>query len=386
MKIVVVTELHPFPPIGGDTIRIFNILKALSNFASVHLVILDCDKKSSKEYTVNCYDNLTIETTYLVKNKTPGSGLLERLQPRKDILKELTKISEKLKPDIVWLEYGYIAHYHHAFSAAKVIFDTQNVQSEIDRQIVNLPNLNLFRKIYANLIWKASKYHERKYLPACDAVITVSQQDLDYYKSFIILEKLWEISNFVDLPKYQKLPQNPLKKRIVFTGSMDAFQNQRAGNYLINEVWPKIVREIPDCELFIVGKNPPLRWLEISDHRIKVTGKVDSTISYIQGANIAIVPVLDGSGTRYKILEAMACRTPVVSTPLGCQGLDVQDNVDILIAESAEGLAQQTIELLKSPQKQASIATKGYQLVKQKHSLEANINLLKQLCEKLLED
>ncbi|HEY9706926.1 MAG TPA: glycosyltransferase family 4 protein, partial [Oculatellaceae cyanobacterium] len=172
--------------------------------------------------------------------------------------------------------------------------------------------------------------------------------------------------------------------RVVFTGSMDAFQNQRAGDYLLEQIWPLIARELPQSELFIVGKNPPARWLSIPDPRVRVTGKVESVIPFLQDANVAIVPILDGSGTRFKILEAMACGVPVVSTPLGCQGIDVQNGFDILVEESADLLAQRTIELLKSPQQQISISSKAYKLVEQKYSLEANKYKLQSLCSMLL--
>ena len=261
----------------------------------------------------------------------------------------------------------------------------RNVQSQIDYQLAKLPTSNQLRKLYSNLVWKASEYHEHKFIAACDAVITVAEHDLDYYKNFIDLNKLWVIPNFIELGKYPSpVVTKKQSMRVVFTGSMDAFQNQRAGDYLLEQIWPTIVRELPQSELFIVGKNPPARWLSIPDPRIRVTGKVESVIPFLQDANVAIVPILDGSGTRFKILEAMACGVPVVSTPLGCQGIDVQNGFDILVEESADWLAQRTIELLKSPQQQISISSKAYQLVEQKYSLEANKSKLQSLCSSLL--
>lgn len=386
MKIVFVSEINPFPPLGGDSIRPFNLLKALQSFASVHLVVLDCEGVYKNQFSELSKDSGVESITYINKTKTAGSGLIERLRPRQKVLDELAEIANQVQPDIVFLEYGYIAHYYQAFPGCKVIFDTQNIQSEIDRQLAILPSSKLCKKIYANLVWKASEYHERKYLPACHAVVAVSSQDREYYKNFVDPNTLWVIPNFIDISKYKspdilRTSQNP---NIVFTGSMDAFQNQMAGDYLLEKIWSKIAEKIPNCELFIVGKNPPQRWLEISDPRIHVTGQVASTIPYLKSADVAIVPVLHGSGTRYKILEAMACGVPVVSTPLGCQGLDVQNGIDILIEEAADKLAERTIELFKSPQKRASITARGYYLVEQEYSLEANKAKLQNLCNRLL--
>lgn len=385
MKIIFVTEINPFPPLGGESIRVSNLLKALQSFASVHLVILDT-QRNKKHHIYETQDNSPVETiTYIDKQKTLGSGLFERFRPSRKVLNELVEIAKKLQPEIVWLEYAYIAHYRNAFPGIKVIFGTHNIQSELDRQIASSPTSNLFRKIYSNLVWKASKYHELKYLPTCNAVITVSNQDLDYYKGFVEPSKLWVIPNFIDLRNYpfQDLSKNP-NINIVFTGSMDALQNQRAGDYLLEQIWPKIADVMPECELFIVGKNPPIRWLEIPRPRVCVTGQVASTIPFLQASNVAIVPIIDGSGTRFKIIEAMACGIPVVSTPLGCQGLDVHNGVDILIEEETEMLTRRTIELLNSPQLQTSIAAKAYQLVQQKYSIEANRTNLYNLCSMLV--
>jgi glycosyltransferase involved in cell wall biosynthesis len=381
MKILFVTEINPFPPLGGDTIRAFNIIKALQSFASVHLVVLGGASISEK------HNYPYVETvSHIAKDKKPGSGLMERLRPFKNVLTQLETANKQIKPDIVWLEYTYIAHYQQAFPECPIIFDSQNVQSEIDRQLAVQCDSNLLKKAYAHLVWKASVYHERKYLPTCDAVLAVSQDDLAYYKSYIEPKKLWLLPNFIELLKYtaEENIQKCSQPTVVFTGSMDAFQNQKAGEYLLEKIWTQIAKEIPDAQLFIVGKNPPQHWLDTPRERVKVTGKVDSTVAYIKAAHVAIVPVLDGSGTRYKILEAMACGVPAVSTSLGAQGLDVRNGIDILIEDSPELLAQRTIELLKSPQQQAAIAENGFRLVEQKYSLEANRDLLQKLCNQLL--
>lgn len=386
MKIVFVTEINPFPPLGGESIRVSNLLKALQSFASVHLVILS-EQGAKKNHTRQTQDNSPVESiTYIDKKKTLSSGLIERLRPSREVLDQLREIGKKLQPDIVWLEYAYIAHYSLAFPGVKVVFDTHNIQSKIDRQIAILPTSNLLKKIYSNLVWKASEYHETKYLPTCNAVITVSNEDLEYYKGFVEASKLWIIPNLIDLCIYPSQEYTKKKQTInvVFTGSMDAFQNQRAGDYLLEKIWPKIADAIPTCELFIVGKNPPKRWLETSISRVCVTGKVVSTIPYLEAATAAIVPIIDGSGTRYKIIEAMACSLPVVSTSLGCQGLDVHNGVDILIEDEVDMFVKKTIELLKSPQLQASIAAKAYKIVQHKYSIEANRTKLYNLCSMLV--
>lgn len=383
MKLIFITEFNPFPPVGGETLRAFNIIKALSSFAEVHLGLID----NSIIHTVDEKDYPYIKSVnYIHKSKTLGTGLRERVRPLPEVFNQLADLSNLIKPDIVWLDYTYIAHYQGAFPKSKIIYGSHNVQSEIDRQLAMLPIVNPIRKAYANLVWKASKYHEQKYLCNCDAVVTVSKQDMQYYANLIEPDKLWIIPNFIDLSQYSS--QDPSTKRfyptVIFTGSMDAFQNQNGGEFLLEQIWPKILKQIPNCQLFIVGKNPPKHWLKKYSNRVHITGEVASTIPYLKSSNVAIVPILHGSGTRFKILEAMACNIPVVSTPLGAMGLVVRNEINIFIEEESDMLARKVINLLMDSQYQMTIAENGYKLVEQNYSLEANRSKLYELCNKCL--
>lgn len=387
MKIIFVTEINPFPPLGGDCLRAFNLLKALKSFSEVHLVIIDYGCSYDKEAIDAQAAAVVKSIAYIDIPKKPGNGLVERVRPRQDILAQLRSVASSANPDVAFLEYGYIAHYAQAFPECKIIFDTQNVQSDIDLQIAKLPTINLPRQVYAGLVWKASQYHEQKYLPRCDSVLAVSEIDLAHYKRQIPLTKLQLVPNFIELSRYVhkgapiKSTESP---HIVFTGSMDAFQNQQAGDYLLENIWPRVLQDLPDCQLLMVGKNPPQRWINSHHPNVHITGTVPTTVPFIKAADVAIVPVLHGSGTRYKILEAMACGTPVVSTSLGCQGLNVTNGVNILIEDKADQFAKGLVDLLTSPHRQAAFAERGYRLVEEQYSLESTSLVLQNLCKKLL--
>jgi polysaccharide biosynthesis protein PslH len=386
MKIVFVTEINPFPPFGGSELRAFNLLKALQSFASVHFVLL---KSAAHRHIVidsELKDTFNLASfTCLEFSDSPGSGLLGRVLTQQRVLAELKKINSAIAPDIVFLDYAYIAHYRSAFPNSKIVVGSHNVQSEIDRQIAELPN-RLPAKIYANLVWRASQYHERVLFPKGDAIIAVSQEDLAYYEKYIDPRKLWMVPNFIDLNGYSPGEEIAEKRRprIVFSGSMDAFQNQQAGEYFLRDIWPRIAEALPECDLFIVGKNPPQTWRDSADERIHVTGKVPSVIAFLQSADVSVVPLLHGSGTRLKILEAMACHVPVVSTSLGAQGIDGQTGHDIFIKNDPQGFADSVIQILKSPEDKRWLAQNGYHLVKQKYSLEANQSKIHQLCQELV--
>lgn len=395
MKIIFVTQVRPHPAISGDSIRVNNLLKALKSFASIHFVLIGngtCLKSKLSEIKAA----LDVESfTYLADEKLANVNdrlksclrLQQVLSHNSRALRALTELAETIQPDIAWLDYGFIAHYQTAFSKlkTKVIFDTHNVESSLNQQRISLGN-NLPSQAFRYLCWQASVYHERKYLPTCDAVLAVSHHDLEFYKAFIPRTKLHVIPNFIDLSSYESYatPPNRSHPQLIFVGSMAAFQNRAAGEFLLSQIWPKISQAIPECQLFLVGSSPPEHWFAIQDPNVHVTGRVASPIPFLKSSQVAVVPLLHGSGTRLKILEAMACNIPIVSTALGCEGLEITNTIDIMVADTPDRFAERTIGLLKSPGQRSAIADNAYQLVKAEYSVEANRSKLYSLCTDLI--
>lgn len=386
MKILFITQVHPFPLSGGDNIRVAGILKALSQFATVDLVLIGVEPARRTAITEALLHSCVASITYF-KDQIEWGYVFKNLKPIASDLQFFREIAANKCPDLIWLDYGYIAHYRAAFPDYKVIFDTHNVESSLLQQRINLTR-NFVKKLSRTLLWQAGKHYEHKHLPSCDVVITTSHTDLEYYQQFIPLDRLVVIPNFIDLHLYKEQhdPQTIGSARIIFTGNMGSFQNQQAGDFLLTLIWPFITKAVPECELFLVGKNPPAHWLQLQHPKVHVTGAVESVIPFLKSSTLAIVPLLHGSGTRLKILEAMACGVPVVSTSVGCEGLEATDGADIVIADQAEMLAQRSIELLQSPQRRALMTLKAQQLVQEKYSLEANRIKLQHLCQQLMNE
>jgi glycosyltransferase involved in cell wall biosynthesis len=121
-------------------------------------------------------------------------------------------------------------------------------------------------------------------------------------------------------------------------------------------------------KFWIVGKDPTpeIRALA-SDPRITVTGSVADIRPYLCKATLAVTPITYGVGIQNKVLEAMACATPVVSTPQAISALAVVPGKDVLVAEGAESLAGEILRLIDSPLLQAQIGAGGRNYVEEHH-------------------
>jgi glycosyltransferase involved in cell wall biosynthesis len=181
------------------------------------------------------------------------------------------------------------------------------------------------------------------------------------------------IENGVDTDYYAGCEGWEGSRRIVFVGAMDYPPNNDAAVFFAKQIWPHIRRRLEGAELAIVGANPFPAVLALRElPGVKVTGMVPDVRPYYHGALAAVVPLRTGGGTRLKIPEAMAAGVPVVSTPIGAEGLDVVDGESLLLAESedAEGWADRLVSLAESPALRRRLIETGLRLARSRYDWE----------------
>jgi len=177
------------------------------------------------------------------------------------------------------------------------------------------------------------------------------------------------VPNGVDLDYFQavgSVERDPAT--VVFSGKMSYHANITMALYLTKEIMPIVWRERPDVRLNIVGKDPSADVTALgSNPAITVTGYIGDLRPYLYRATLAAVPLIYGAGIQNKLLEAMACGTPVVATSKATAALEVQPGCDLLVADDAEGFARQILRLINDPQSQKQIGDTGKAYVEKHH-------------------
>jgi glycosyltransferase involved in cell wall biosynthesis len=135
----------------------------------------------------------------------------------------------------------------------------------------------------------------------------------------------------------------------MFLGSMDWEANVDGVEYFCEQIWPQVVASVPDASFQVVGRNPAHRIRRLASDTIEIVGGVDDVIPYLHAAEVFVVPLRIGGGTRLKIYEAMAAERAVVSTTVGAEGLDIRDGRDIVLADEPGLFAGAIIRLLREP-------------------------------------
>ena len=170
--------------------------------------------------------------------------------------------------------------------------------------------------------------------------------------------------------------------RVIFTGSMDYYPNIDAVLFFAEKCWPHIRLHVPGASWLIVGKDPPREVRDLAALAgVAVTGTVPDITSYLAQASVAIVPLQIGSGTRLKILEALAMQKAVVTTSQGCEGLSVVSGEHVIVADQAQEFAQAVVDLLQDAQKRKVLGCAGRKLVETDYSWERCGNRLLEVLE-----
>ena len=185
-----------------------------------------------------------------------------------------------------------------------------------------------------------------------------------------IKPNLITLSNGVDLDYFTPIQNHRKTNLIIFSGKLSYHANTTAAFVLIKDLMPIVWSQQPDVRVQLVGKDPPatLRDLAADDPRIEITGTVPDIRPYLQNATLSVGPIIYGAGIQNKVLEAMACATPVVALPEAASALQAEQGKDLIIAEDIQGLASSILTLLGNPSYRLQIGLNGRKYVEQYHN------------------
>ncbi len=194
-------------------------------------------------------------------------------------------------------------------------------------------------------------------------------------------ERLVVLPNGVDLEYFHPdLPQNREPAELVISGKMSYHANVAMVLHLVNDIMPHVWAERPEAKLTVVGKDPPRELLALSDHAgVRVTGSVPDLRPFLQHATVAVAPITYGAGIQNKVLEALACATPVVASPQAVSALNIRAGEEILVAEEPQVFARHVLTLLANPAWQRQLGKAGRQFVEREHSWDAVAAQLEQI-------
>jgi len=396
MKILWVKTDFLHPTRSGGQIRTLETLKRLHARHEIHFAALDLPQPGAgfcraSEYSTKAYAiphpapqnhgaRYWAELASGVWAKTP----LPMLRYRSNLL--LHRVEEILRQErFDAIVCDFLASAANIPELSRAVLFQHNVESMIwKRHAEHAPTL--WHRAYCRTQHQRMVRYEGDVLRTVKSIIAVSDADASAMRSLYAAKRVHPIPTGVDVDYFTppRAARTQLKRHdLVFVGAMDWRPNIDGLHWFTREVLPLVRRRRPDCSLAIVGRRPTaeVRALADRDHNISITGTVEDVRPYLWGSSVSIVPLRIGGGTRLKIYEAMAAKTPVVSTPVGAEGLDVQDSETIALADSPAGFAERCLALLDDPEARWRRAANAWEMIAACYSWE----VVSRRFEKLLE-
>jgi glycosyltransferase involved in cell wall biosynthesis len=335
---------NPVAGAGGGGLRSASLLEYLRQRYDVDVVRFDL-KPHSKAPAARAWRN----AVRLLRGRPP---LFDRYSGY-----EAQLAGPRQRYDAGVVEHFWCASYADVLRprCERLVLDLHNIESELagtHARAARWPSSwasARFAEAYRKL--------ERQWLPRFDVLLVASESDR---------QRVIDACGHPCVHVYPNaLPEIPLPSTkeaaaIVFSGNLEYHPNVEAVRWFHSYVWPLLREAAPEIEWRLVGRNPEaIAGLVAGDPRIRVIGPVPDAVTALAEARVCVVPLLSGSGTRFKILEAWAAGRAVVSTTIGAEGLGALDGENLILADSPEDFSAAVVRLLRDPDLRARLGQTG---------------------------
>ena len=371
MKILFLSNWYPYPPRNGSELRVYNLLRGLEQYHDISLISFaenrgrtspppELERICKKVHVVQKrpYNPRRMRALMGLFSPTPRV-LVDRYVPAM-----ADRVDAEIQSggyDLLIASQWYMASYYRGQIPA--IFEEAEVGVFVNKR-ANAPSV--LHKIRHGLTSTKLKYYLRRLMFRFRSCTVVSEEERSLLKNMVPgYDDIEVIPNGVNLSDYEAIQEKPETNSLIFTGSFKYRPNYEAMLWFVREVYPRVVAEVPGVQLVITGDNANLPFPK--GDSIYLTGFVDDVRPLIASAWISLAPIWYGGGTRLKILEAMALRTPVIATSKGAEGLEARNGEHLFVADSPEDFTKMTIRLLKEPGLRKQLVANAYQLVCEKY-------------------
>lgn len=393
MKILMLTPYLPYPLYSGGQIRTYNLLKKLADHHQITLFSFIREKSEKKfipKLEKYCFKVAVFQRrpawnwrNILLAGFTPFPFVMIATYLSFTLRKAISNELSQSHYDLIHAEPFYMMPNIPA-TKIPILLVEQTIEYLVYKKFVDdYKNILLKPFMYFDVL--KLKYWEKFYWQKAASLAAMSKEDKEIMNLAVDKKNIDIVANGVDIDFFTKIKNVRSKIPLVlFVGNFKWLPNKDAAKFLTYKIWPKIKKAIPEAKLWIVGKNPTPEILSLGTKKdVLVEGGINDIRDAFGRAWVLLAPIRNGRGTKYKILEAMAAKLPVVSTSLGVEGIEARDKKEVLIADSANVLAIKTINLLKNIKLGRKMASLAFSLIRRRYNWQLIADNLDKVYRKL---
>ena len=284
----------------------------------------------------------------------------------KEFRDRLIELLEKEQFDVVQLEMLYMTPYVadiRAHSKAMIVLRAHNVEHKIWERIAKETKFFL-KRWYISHLTKTLKEYELNALETVDGIAAITRKDAAFFRKYCS-KPIIDIPYGVYPEEFTPKSEIEGKPKFYHIGSMNWMPNEEGIRWFIDEVLPKTVEKVPGFVYHLAGRNMP-EWLTtLNDPHVNVIGEVPDAKAFVSDHDVAIVPLLSGSGIRIKIIESMAMGKTVITTRVGAEGILYDEEVNIIIAENKAKMVEAIRSINENPQIAVRIGQAARKLIEE---------------------
>lgn len=358
MRVLLLTQVLPFPPDSGPKIKTWNLLKFLASHHEVTLVsFVRGDQRADVErlrpfcktiHTLPIRRDALSDVQALLRSLVTRQPWMMLRDDRTAMRKLINQIASETQFDIAHADQLNMAQYAQRLSNSHKVIDAHNALWLLYKRLAATMKAGP-KKWLLERDWRLLKQYEGNICREFDAVLAVSDEDkLALQEACECPKEIIVIPIAIDTQELKPIDRQSNANHILHVGTMYWPPNIDGIEWFVDKVYPLIYAQKPEVVFDLVGARPPQSLLELNkqDRGINVTGYVKDLSPYMQHAGVFIVPLRAGGGMRVKILEALAQSLPVVTTSIGCEGILVESSKHLLIADSPEQFSQAVLKIL----------------------------------------
>jgi len=405
MRVLFLSQVLPFPLDAGPKMRSYYVLRHLAQQHQVTLLtfVRDTDRAEhvahlaefcEAVHTIPMQRSRWRDLRFLAQSLLSGQSFIilrDQLPAMTGKLRQLfeTRSFDAVHADQLWMaQYAVAARRIAAATLPKLILDQHNAVHLIPKRLAENEQNPLKRLVLRREAQKMADY-EVNICQQFDQVVWVTAEDhrvVGALSNAIATQANYAsiIPICADPAGIEPVTAHDAPWRITFLGSLHWPPNAQGILWFANEVLPQIRASLPDAQLTVIGKNPPAG---LARYGIEITGYVAEAElqAYLRETAVFIVPLHAGGGMRVKILDAWSWGLPIVSTTIGAEGIEVQPEHDILIADTPSAYAAAVVRLLKEPALARRLGQNGRKTVLQKYNWQTVYPAWDEVYARLLE-